>query len=135
MLYQLTMCLVNFVYRSKLSLMLTKMRRVIKVQNINRMGQSTLQIWYIAESGLATTENTQNLCKSTFVFSCITLVVSRSRDNCYFFRKKKRDSGKRGKNDGMRDSHKVRAGMRDQNPPSRPCPQRSRADGGGERKF
>ena len=68
--------------------MLTKTRPVIKVQNINRMGQSTLQIWYIAESGLATTEDTQNLCKSTFVFSCVALVVSRSRNNCFFFRKK-----------------------------------------------
>ena len=34
-----------------------------------------------------------------------------------FSLEKKRDLGKQCKNDGMRDSHKIRAGMRDKDPP------------------
>ena len=66
------------------------------------------------ESGLETTKESQNLRKSTFAFSSVTLVGPRSES---LKKKKRRDWGKRCINDGMWDSNKIRAGMRDQDPP------------------
>ena len=76
---------------SKLSLMLTKQTR-------RWMGQSTLQ-WCRDRSG----NWGYTICAH---FGSVTLVVSFCRNNCFIFENKKRDSGKRWQNDGMRDSHK-----------------------------